>query len=73
VALFVTPAIALLSWTVGPAVPLAFRWEELGAMALAAVVVAVVVFDGCSKRWQGLALVGLYVAMVVGFGFAGDR
>jgi Ca2+:H+ antiporter len=73
VALFVTPAIALLSWAVTPALPLAFRWEELGATALAAVVVVAVVFDGCSKRWQGLALVGLYAALVVGFGFAGDR
>ena len=73
VAVFVTPAIAVLSWAVTPALPLAFRWEEIGAMALATSVVAVVVFDGCSKRWQGLALVGLYAALVVGFGFAGDR
>jgi Ca2+:H+ antiporter len=73
VALFVTPAVALLSWAVTPALPLAFRWEELGAMALATVVVAAIVFDGCSKRWQGLALVGLYATLVIGFGFAGDR
>jgi Ca2+:H+ antiporter len=73
VALFVTPAIALLAWVVTPALPLAFRWEELGAMALATVVVAAVVFDGISKRWEGLALVSLYVALAVGFGLAGDR
>ena len=73
VAVFVTPAIAALSWAVTPALPLAFRWEEIAAMAFATVVVAAVVFDGCSKRWQGLALVGLYAALVVGFGFAGDR
>ena len=73
VALFVTPAIALLSWVVTPALPLAFRWEELGAMALATVVVTAVVFDGSSRRSQGLALVGVYAALVVGFGFAGDR
>jgi Ca2+/H+ antiporter len=42
-------------------------------MALATVVVAVVVFDGTSKRSEGLALVGLYAALVVGFAFAGDR
>jgi len=42
-------------------------------MALATVVVAAVVFDGFSRRWQGFALVGLYAALVVGFGFAGDR
>jgi Ca2+:H+ antiporter len=73
VALFVTPAIALLSWVVTPALPLAFRWEEIGAMALATVVVAAVVFDGTSKRWEGMFLVGVYVALVVGFGLAGDR
>jgi Ca2+:H+ antiporter len=73
VALFVTPAIALLSWVVTPALPLAFRWEEIGAMALATVVVTAVVFDGTSRRWEGWALVGVYVALVVGFGFAGDR
>jgi len=73
VAVFVTPAVALLSWLVTPALPLAFRWEELGAMALAVVVVTVVVFDGLSKRWQGLTLIGLYLALVVGFGLAGDR
>jgi Ca2+:H+ antiporter len=73
VALFVTPAIALLSWAVTPALPLAFRWEEVGAMALATVVVAAIVFDGVSKRWEGALLVSLYVALAVGFGLAGDR
>jgi Ca2+:H+ antiporter len=73
VALFVTPAVALLSWAFTPALPLAFRWEELGGMALATLIVVAIVYDGCSKRWQGLALVGVYALMVVGFGFAGDR
>jgi hypothetical protein len=36
-------------------------------------VVTAVVFDGTSRRWEGWALVGVYVALVVGFGFAGDR
>jgi Ca2+/H+ antiporter len=42
-------------------------------MALATVVVTAVVFDGTSRRWEGWALVGVYLALVVGFGFAGDR
>jgi Ca2+:H+ antiporter len=73
VALFVTSGVALLSWAVMPPLALAFRWEELGAMALATIVVAAVVFDGCAERWQGLALVGLYAVLVVGFAFSGDR
>jgi Ca2+:H+ antiporter len=73
VALFVTPAIALLSWAVKPALPLAFRWEELAAMAGATLVAALVVLDARSRRWQGLVLVSLYVALAIGFAFAGER
>jgi Ca2+:H+ antiporter len=73
VALFVTPAIALLSWIVTPALPLAFRWEELVAMAIATVVVGVVVYDGRSRRWEGVVLIGIYAAIAVWFGFAGNR
>ena len=73
VALFVTPAVALLSWAIGPALPLAFRWEELAAMAAATGAVTFAVFDGWSRRWQGFALAGFYAVMVIGFGFAGDR
>jgi Ca2+:H+ antiporter len=73
VALFVTPAIALLSWLVKPALPLAFRWEELTAMALATLIVAGVVYDGMSRRWEGLALISVYAVIAVWFGFAGNR
>ena len=73
VALFVVPAIALLSWLVRPALPLAFRWEELLAMAAATAVVAFVVYDGRSRRWEGWALIGLYSVVAVWFGFAGNR
>jgi Ca2+:H+ antiporter len=73
VALFVTPAISLLSWVVSPALPLAFRWEELVAMALATVVATLVVYDGRSRRWEGLLLIGIYASIVVWFGFAGNR
>src|SRR5947208_2020693 len=54
VALLVIPAIALLSWVVTPALPLAFRWEELAAMAGATVIVGFVVYDGRSRRWEGI-------------------
>jgi Ca2+:H+ antiporter len=73
VALFVTPAIALLSFAVKPALPLAFRWEELSVMAAATVIVAFVVYDGKSRRWEGVALIAVYAAIALWFAFAGNR
>jgi Ca2+:H+ antiporter len=73
VALFVTPTIVLLSWAVSPPLPLSFRWEELGAIALATVIVAATVWDGRTKRWEGWTLVGIYVLLAAGFAVAGDR
>jgi Ca2+:H+ antiporter len=73
VALFVTPAIALLSYFVGNELPLAFRPVELAALGGAAVVVAVTVVDGRSKRSDGFVLLALYAAIVAAFWLAGDR
>jgi Ca2+:H+ antiporter len=73
VAVFVTPAIALLSFFVGHELPLSFRPVELAAVGGAALVVAMTVADGRSRRWQGLMLLALYAGVVVAFGFAGDR
>jgi len=73
VAVFVVPAVALLSWLVGRGLPLAFRPVELATIALAAAVVAVTVRDGRSKRWEGYMLVGLYVAVVAAFFVSGNR
>jgi Ca2+:H+ antiporter len=73
VGLFVAPAIALLSFLVGDALPLTFRPVELAAMGGAAVFVAIVVADGRTRRWEGFLLVGVYVAVAAGFWVAGDR
>jgi Ca2+:H+ antiporter len=73
VALFVTPAVALLSWVVKPAVTLSFRPVEIAAMGGAALVVAFVLREGRSRRWEGALLVGLYAVAAVGFLIAGDR
>ena len=73
VALLVTSVVALLSWLVKPALPLAFRWEEVAGMALATIAVALVVFDGWSKRSRGLALVAAYLGLAIAFAFVGDR
>ena len=73
VALLVTPAVALLSWIVQPALPLAFRPVELAAMGGAAAAAAFVAWDGRSRRWEGVVLIAAYVAVAAGFLAAGDR
>jgi len=73
VAVFVAPAIALLSWIPGTGLPLSFRPVELATMALAGVAVAAVAVTGRTRRWQGAALVGAYALAVVSYGLAGDR
>jgi Ca2+:H+ antiporter len=73
VALLVTPAVALLSWAVRPALPLAFRPIELAAMAGAAALVALLLADGRGRRWEGWLLVAVYVGVALGFYVAGDR
>jgi Ca2+:H+ antiporter len=67
VALFVTPAVCLLSWIVGRGLPLSFRAIEIATMALAAVVAAIVVWDGRSRRWEGIALVAVYGLFVIAY------
>lgn len=73
VALLVAPAAALLSWAVSPALPLAFRWEEVAAMGGAVLLVGLVVRDARSRRYEAFLLLAAYVAVAVWFGFAGDR
>jgi Ca2+:H+ antiporter len=73
VGLLVTPAVVLLSFAIGHALPLSFRPVELIAMGVSAAFVALVLADGRSRRWEGFLLVAVYVAFVVGFFAAGDR
>jgi Ca2+:H+ antiporter len=70
VALLVAPAVMILSFLVKPALPLAFRWEELVGMAVAVLAVGGVVADGRGKRWEGIAIVSLYAAIAVWYGLA---
>ena len=65
VAVFVAPMVCILSWIVGSGLPLAFRVVEVVTMAVAAIVAAIVVADGRSRRWEGFLLVGVYSLMVV--------
>ena len=73
VALFVTPAVALLAWVVKPALPLSFRPIELAAMGGAALMVAILLGDGRGRRWEGFLLVAVYVGVALAFLAAGDR
>ncbi|HEU5361754.1 MAG TPA: calcium/proton exchanger [Gaiellaceae bacterium] len=65
VAVFVTPAVCLLSWIVGRGLPLSFRVIEVVTMAAAALFAALVVADGRSRRWEGFLLVAVYGGAVV--------
>jgi Ca2+:H+ antiporter len=73
VALLVTPAVALLSWLIRPALPLAFRPVELAAMGGAAALVALLLSDGRGRRWEGWLLVTVYAGVALAFYVAGDR
>jgi Ca2+:H+ antiporter len=73
VAVFLVPAVALLSFAVTPALALSFRPIELIAMGGAAAGVGFVIRDGRSTRWEGALLIGVYVAFVVAVALAGDR
>src|ERR1700751_6039694 len=73
VALLVVPVVTLLALLFTHPLGLAFRWTELVAMAGAAVLVTVTVWDGRLRRWEGALLVGAYVAAVLGFYLGGGR
>ena len=73
VAVFLIPAVALLSFAVTPALPLSFRPIELIGMGGAAFFVGFVIHDGRSKRWEGALLVAVYAAFAVSVYVTGDR
>jgi Ca2+:H+ antiporter len=72
VAVFLIPAVALLSWLIDP-LALSFRPVEIAALAGSVVYTALVLFDGHSSRTRGVLLLLGYGVVVVAFFFAGDR
>jgi Ca2+:H+ antiporter len=72
VAVFLIPAVALLSWLIEP-LSLSFRPVEIAALAGSVAYTTVVLFGGRSSRARGGALLAGYAVVVVGFYFAGDR
>jgi Ca2+:H+ antiporter len=73
VALLVVPVVTLLSLLFTHPLALSFRWTELFAMGGAAIIVAATVWDGTSRRKEGMYLVIAYVAAAVGFLLGGGR
>jgi Ca2+:H+ antiporter len=72
VAVFLVPAVALLSWLIDP-LALSFRPVELGVLAGSTAVTAGLLADGRSSRLKGVLLIVVYVAAAVAFFIAGDR
>jgi Ca2+:H+ antiporter len=72
VAVFLIPAVALLSWAIEP-LALSFRQVELLALAGSLVVAALVLAQGKSSVLRGAVLVAAYAGVVVTFFAAGDR
>ncbi len=72
VAVFLIPAVALLSWLIDP-LPLSFRPPELIALGGSVIVAAVLLLDGRTSRSHGAALVATYCGAVVMFFLVGDR
>jgi Ca2+:H+ antiporter len=72
VAVFLVPAVALLSWLIEP-LALSFRPVEIAALAGSVVYTALVLFHGHSSRLRGSLLVGGYGIVALAFLLAGDR
>jgi Ca2+:H+ antiporter len=70
VAVFVAPAVMLLSLLSVHHLTLAFRPVELATIGLATAVVVTIVLVGRTTRREGFALVAAYAAAVVAYGFS---
>jgi Ca2+:H+ antiporter len=72
VAVFLIPAVALISWLIEP-LALSFRQVEIIAVAGSVVFTVLLLFGGRSSRWRGAVLIAAYVGVAVGFYAVGDR
>ena len=72
VAVFLAPAVALLSWLMTP-LSLSFRPVEIAALAGSAVLAGVLLADGRSSRSRGIVLLLGYLVVVGAFYASGDR
>jgi Ca2+:H+ antiporter len=72
VAVFLVPAVALLSLLIDP-LALSFREVEIGALVFGAVLTFALLVQGRSSRLRGVLLIAGYVATAAAFFFAGER
>jgi Ca2+:H+ antiporter len=72
VAVFLIPAVALLSWLLDP-LALSFRPVELATLGASVGYTALVLFNGQSSRMRGALLLAGYVLIAAAYFAAGDR
>jgi Ca2+:H+ antiporter len=72
VAVFLIPAVALLSWLIDP-LALSFRLVEIAALGASTILAFMLLRDGMSSRLKGATLVIAYIAVAALFFVAGDR
>jgi Ca2+:H+ antiporter len=72
VAVFLIPAVALLSWLIDP-LSLSFRPVEIAALAGSVLWAAIILFGGQSSRARGALLLAGYGIVVIAFFLAGER
>jgi Ca2+:H+ antiporter len=73
VGLLVIPVVTLVSFAFDHPLALAFRPIELIGMGGAGLLVTLTVRDGRARRWEGAALIGVYVAFAVVCLIVGNR
>ena len=72
VAVFLIPAVALLSWLIDP-LSLSLRPVEIGALAGSVLFAATILWNGDTSRLRGSLLLGGYGVVAIAFFLAGDR
>ena len=71
VAVFLIPAVVLLSWLIDP-LALGFRKVEIAALVISLVVVLATIWKGVSSRFRGAVLIVAYIGVAAMFFIAGD-
>jgi Ca2+:H+ antiporter len=72
VAVFLIPAVCLLSWLIDP-LALGFRQVEIAALAFGLVVTAISLWGGRASKARGAVLLAAYAVVAIAFYVAGDR